>query len=121
MGSAVMGTLHGANRLLERDVPLEATIIGANLARHLLSEVPRKIWHAGVEIVAVLSSKGHPQILTAWNEELPDDVHLGLETVAPLLSEKPFQFRYKGYNVLAKKNNETLTAILVWKGERHGR
>ena len=58
MGKAVMGTLHGANRLLERDVPLEATIIGANLAHHLLSKNPRKVWHAGVEIVAVLNSKG---------------------------------------------------------------
>jgi len=119
--TSVMGTLHAANRILERDVPIETTTVGANLARHILNKEPRRVWHNGVEIVAVLTSKGFPQILTAWNEEMPAEVALGLETVSSMLTEVPLQFRYMGYNILAKKSNGTPTAVLVWKGDRHGK
>ncbi|WP_224962754.1 hypothetical protein [Geomonas subterranea] len=120
MGS-VMGTLHGANRMLERNVPVDVTVIGVYLAKDvLLSKEPRRFWHNGVEIVAAINKDGHPQILTAWNGELPKVVNAGLKTIDPMLTEKPMQFRYAGYNILAKKNNDTPTAMLVWKGDRHG-
>lgn len=119
--SSIMGTLHGANRLLERNVPIDVTIIGVNMARHILNKEPRRFWHNGVEIVAVLTSKGFPQILTAWNEEMPADVLNGLKTVDAMLTEAPLQFRYAGYNILAKKSNGNPTAMLVWRGDRHGK
>lgn len=119
MGS-VMGTLHGANRMLERNVPLDVTMVGVYLAKDvLLAKEPRRFWHNGVEIVAVVNNSGHPQILTAWNEEMPEIINDGLKTINPMLTEAPLQFRYAGYNILAKKSNGNPTAMLVWKGDRH--
>ena len=117
---SIMGTLHAANRILERNVPIETTTVGANLARHLLSAEPKRVWHNGVEIVAVLTDEGHPKILTAWNEDMPAEVAVGLNAVSSMLTDAPLQFRYMGYNILAKKSNGTPTAVLVWKGARHG-
>lgn len=121
MVSNVIGTLHGANRMLERNIPIDVTVIGVNMARHLLNKEPRRFWHNGVEIVAVVNKTGHPQILTAWNEEMPAIVNNGLKTIDSMLTETPLQFRYAGYNVLAKKTNGNPTALLVWKGDRHGK
>lgn len=119
MGS-VMGTLHGANRMLERNVPLDVTMVGVYLAKDiLLGKEPRRFWHKGVEIVANINQSGHPQILTAWNGEMPEVIGEGLKTIDPMLSERPLQFRYAGYNILAQKTNGNPTAILVWKGDRH--
>lgn len=118
----IMGTLHGVNRMLERNVPIEVTVVGVHLAKPvLLQDEPRRFWHNGVEIVAVVNKSGHPQILTAWNEEMPEVVHHGLKTIDAMLTETPLQFRYAGYNILAKKANGTPTAMLVWKGDRHGK
>jgi len=120
MGS-VMGTRHGANRMLERNIPIDVTMVGVYLAKDvLLNKEPRRFWHNGVEIVANINKAGNPQILTAWTGEMPEVITDGLKTVDPMLSEAPFQFRYAGYNVLAKKTNGNPTAILVWKGDRHG-
>jgi hypothetical protein len=117
----IMGTLHGANRMLERNVPIDVTVIGVHLAKSILNKEPRRFWHNGVEIVAAVNQSGHPQILTAWNEEMPEAVHNGLRTIDAMLTETPIQFRYAGYNILAKKSNGNPTAMLVWKGDRHGR
>lgn len=119
MGS-VMGTRHGANRMLERNIPLDITMIGVYLAKDvLLTKEPRRFWHNGVEIVANINNAGNPQILTAWNGEMPEVISSGLKSIDPMLTEALLQFRYAGYNILAKKNNGTPTAVLVWKGDRH--
>lgn len=119
----VMGTRHGANRMLERNIPLDVTMIGVYLAKDvILSEEPRRFWHNGVEIVANINKAGHPQLLTAWNGELPEIVTAGLKTIGPMLHEgNQLQFRYAGYNILAKKTNGNPTAMLVWKGDRHAK
>jgi len=108
--------------MIERDVPLEA-IIGVHIARDakgILSSIPRKIWHAGVDIVAKVTDGGYPKIISTWNSPLPEVVETGLKAAAPMLTEEPMRFRVKGFNVLAQMKNNEPHAVLVWKGGSRG-
>ena len=57
-------SLHGANRFLERDIPLEA-VEGVRHLLPLLNEKPLKFRYKGVQVVARLIN-GSPRIITAW-------------------------------------------------------
>lgn len=57
-------SLHGANRFLERDIPLEA-VEGVRHLLPLLNEKPLKFRYKGVLVVARLVN-GSPRIITAW-------------------------------------------------------
>lgn len=57
-------SLHGANRFLERDIPLEA-VEGVRHLLPLLNEKPLKFRYKGVQVVARLVN-GSPRIITAW-------------------------------------------------------
>ena len=57
-------SLHGANRFLERDIPLEADE-GVRHLLPLLNEKPLRFRYKGVLVVARLVS-GSPRIITAW-------------------------------------------------------
>ena len=57
-------SLHGANRFLERDIPLEA-VEGVRHLLPLLNEKPLKFRYRGVLVVARLVN-GAPRIITAW-------------------------------------------------------
>lgn len=57
-------SLHGANRFLERDIPLEA-VEGVRHLLPLLNEKPLKFRYKGVLVVARLVN-GLPRIITAW-------------------------------------------------------
>lgn len=57
-------SLHGANRLLERDIPLEA-VEGVRHLLPLLNEKPLRFRFKGVQVVARLVN-GVPKIITAW-------------------------------------------------------
>ena len=57
-------SLHGANRFLERDIPLEA-VEGVRHLLPLLNEKPLKFRYRGVLVVARLVN-GSPRIITAW-------------------------------------------------------
>lgn len=57
-------SLHGANRFLERDIPLEA-VDGVRHLLPLLNEKPLKFRYKGVLVVARLVN-GSPRIITAW-------------------------------------------------------
>jgi len=57
-------SLHGANRFLERDIPLEA-VEGVRYLLPLLNEKPLKFRYKGVLVVARLVN-GSPRIITAW-------------------------------------------------------
>lgn len=57
-------SLHGANRFLERDIPLEA-VEGVRHLLPLLDENPLKFRYKGVLVVARLVN-GSPRIITAW-------------------------------------------------------
>ena len=57
-------SLHGANRVLERDIPLEA-VEGVRHLLPLLNEKPLKFRYKGVQVVARLVN-GLPRIITAW-------------------------------------------------------
>ena len=59
-------TLHGANRVLERSVPLEA-LEGVKLATPLLTNKPLRFKYKGVRIVARMAG-GSPRIISAWKE-----------------------------------------------------
>lgn len=59
-------SLHAANRVLERSVPLEA-VQGVQIALPLLCERPLKFKYKGVVIVATLTN-GRPKIITCWRE-----------------------------------------------------
>lgn len=59
-------TLHGANRVLERSVPLEA-LEGVKLATQLLTNKPLRFKYKGVWIVARMA-RGAPRIISAWKE-----------------------------------------------------
>ncbi|MDD2273794.1 MAG: hypothetical protein PHH29_16230 [Desulfuromonadaceae bacterium] len=57
-------SLHGANRVLERDIPLEA-LEGVRHLMPLLNTKPLKFRYKGVFVVARLVN-GSPRIITAW-------------------------------------------------------
>lgn len=57
-------SLHGANRFLERNIPLEA-VEGVRHLLPLLNEKPLKFRYKGVLVVARLVN-GSPRIITAW-------------------------------------------------------
>ncbi|GLI39568.1 hypothetical protein KI811_16155 [Geobacter hydrogenophilus] len=57
-------SLHGANRFLERDIPLEA-VEGVRHLLPLLNEKPLTFRYKGVLVVARLVN-GSPRIITAW-------------------------------------------------------
>lgn len=57
-------SLHGANRFLERDIPLEA-VEGVRYLLPLLNEKPLRFRYKGVQVVARLVN-GSPRIITAW-------------------------------------------------------
>jgi hypothetical protein len=62
-------SLHGANRFLERDIPLEA-VEGVRHLLPLLNEKPLKFRYKGVLVVARLVN-GSPTIITAWKVPPP--------------------------------------------------
>ena len=62
--SEVNLSLHGANRVLERDIPLEA-LEGVRHLMPLLNTKPLKFRYKGVFVVARLVN-GSPRIITAW-------------------------------------------------------
>ncbi|HEY3309740.1 MAG TPA: hypothetical protein VGJ93_14905 [Desulfuromonadaceae bacterium] len=57
-------SLHGANRFLERDIPLEA-VEGVRHLLPLLNSKPLKFRYKGVLVVARIVN-GSPRIITAW-------------------------------------------------------
>lgn len=57
-------SLHGANRFLERDIPLEA-VEGVRHLLPLLNDKPLKFRYKGVLVVARIVN-GSPRIITAW-------------------------------------------------------
>ena len=59
-------SLHGANRILERSIPLEA-LEGVKLAVPLLTEKPLRFRYRGVTVIARMAS-GYPKIISAWKE-----------------------------------------------------
>ena len=59
-------SLHGANRILERSVPLEA-LEGVKLAVPLLTEKPLRFRYKGVTVIARMTS-GCPKIISAWKD-----------------------------------------------------
>jgi hypothetical protein len=61
-------SLHGANRFLERDIPLEA-VEGVRHLLPLLNEKPLKFRYKGILVVARLVN-GSPRIITAWKVPL---------------------------------------------------
>jgi hypothetical protein len=67
--SEVNLSLHGANRFLERDIPLEA-VEGVRHLLPLLNDKPLKFRYKGVLVVARLVN-GSPRIITAWRVPLP--------------------------------------------------
>ena len=58
-------TLHGANRWIERDIPIRA-LEGVKLATPLLNEKPLRFKFQGVVIVASMEN-GTPRIISAWH------------------------------------------------------
>ena len=64
VASEVNLSLHGANRVLERDIPLEA-LEGVRHLMPLLNSKPLKFRYKGVFVVARLVN-GSPRIITAW-------------------------------------------------------
>jgi len=62
--SEVNLSLHGANRFLERDIPLEA-VEGVRHLLPLLNDKPLKFRYKGVLVVARMVN-GSPRIITAW-------------------------------------------------------
>ena len=62
-------SLHGANRFLERNIPLEA-VEGVRHLLPLLNDKPLKFRYKGVLVVARLVN-GSPRIITAWRVQPP--------------------------------------------------
>lgn len=62
-------SLHGANRFLERDIPLEA-VEGVRHLLPLLNSKPLKFRYKGVLVVARIVN-GSPRIITAWRVPPP--------------------------------------------------
>jgi hypothetical protein len=61
-------SLHGANRILERSVPIEALEM-VRLVIPLLTEKPLRFRYKGVTVIARMAS-GSPKIISAWKEAL---------------------------------------------------
>lgn len=61
-------SLHGANRILERSVPIEALEM-VMLVIPLLTEKPLRFRYKGVTVIARMAS-GSPRIISAWKEAL---------------------------------------------------
>lgn len=61
-------SLHGANRILERSVPIEALEM-VRLVIPLLTEKPLRFRYKGVTVIARMAS-GSPKIISAWKEPL---------------------------------------------------
>lgn len=57
-------SLHGANRFLERDIPLEALLV-VKTALPMLNEKPLRFRTKEVTVVARMKD-GTPKIITAW-------------------------------------------------------
>jgi hypothetical protein len=62
-------SLHGANRFLERNIPLEA-VEGVRHLLPLLNSKPLKFRYKGVLVVARIVN-GSPRIITAWRVPPP--------------------------------------------------
>lgn len=60
-------TLHAANRMLQRDVPVEALQL-LPLVTGLLNEKPLRIAfkHAHVTLIARMAEDGRPRLISAW-------------------------------------------------------
>lgn len=63
-------SLHAANRMLEREVPVEALDL-VQLIVPLLNEKPIEVKFnkSGIAVVAKLSDDGRPRIISAWRLE----------------------------------------------------
>ena len=61
-------SLHGANRILERSVPIESLEM-VRLVIPLLTEKPLRFRYKGVTVIARMAS-GSPKIISAWKEAL---------------------------------------------------
>jgi hypothetical protein len=59
-------SLHGANRALEREIPIEA-LMGVCRALPLLNEKPLRFNIGGVTVIARMAN-GSPKIITAWKK-----------------------------------------------------
>lgn len=60
-------TLHAANRMLQRDVPLEALQL-LPLVTGLLNEQPLRVSfrNAQVTLIARMAEDGRPRLISAW-------------------------------------------------------
>lgn len=67
MAGSMTLSLHGANRFLERDVPLEA-LLGVKLVTPILNEKPLRFTLRWCTIVARMV-QGAPKIITAWKKK----------------------------------------------------
>lgn len=109
-------SLHGANRMLERDVPLEALEGVRVFVGKLKESEPFRFFYRGVTIVATLAA-GRPKLISAWFSDIPVDAKQGVKIAAPLLSEgKPFRFYYNGLTITAMLNDGGPTVISAWFG-----
>lgn len=60
-------TLHAANRMLQREVPLEALEL-LPLVTSLLNENPLRVSFrsAGITMIARMAEDGRPRLISAW-------------------------------------------------------
>lgn len=60
-------TLHAANRMLQREVPLEALEL-LPLVTGLLNEKPLRVSFrgAGITMIARMAEDGRPRLISAW-------------------------------------------------------
>lgn len=60
-------TLHAANRMLQREVPLEALEL-LPLVTGLLNEKPLRVSfrQAGITMIARMAEDGRPRLISAW-------------------------------------------------------
>lgn len=60
-------TLHAANRMLQREVPLEALEL-LPLVTGLLNEKPLRVSfrQAGITMIARMAKDGRPRLISAW-------------------------------------------------------
>jgi hypothetical protein len=118
----VMPTAHAEEQVVKRELNRFTIIIGANLARPFLpaSGEARKFWHGGMVIVLALKN-GATRVLTAYESEVPDVVKTGLHIVRKMLTQAPVQYKFSGYEVIAKSVYDEPVADLVWEVVYHGK
>lgn len=60
-------TLHAANRMLQREVPVEALEL-LPLVTGLLNEKPLRVSfrRAGITVIARMAEDGRPRLISAW-------------------------------------------------------